>query len=141
MKKYLIVFVAVMLLVVTGCGNTKTLSCSLEEDGQKAVVDMEFGDNDVLTKMTMTMSVALEEELTDDEKAMMESYMELMCDAYDYEGIDCKVDTGSKSVDVVITMNLDKMSAEDKTEMGYSDAEATYDAMKKAAEEDGYTCK
>ena len=139
MKKYLILLVA-MLLVVTGCGG-KELSCTLEEDGQKAVVDMKFGKDDIVTELKMTMSVPLEEELTDDEKATMESYMGLFCAAYDYEGIECKTNTKSDAIEIVITMDMDGMSAETKTEMGYTDEEGTYDAMKKDLEESGYTCK
>ena len=132
MKKYLVVLVA-MLLVVTGCGGKK-LTCTLDQADQKSTVAMEFNKDNVVTDIKMTISVPLEKEL-------MESYMGLMCAAFDYEGVTCKAETGSKSVDVVINMDMEKMDDATKDEMGYSKEEATYDAMKKSLEESGYTCK
>ena len=139
MKKYLVVLVA-MLLVVTGCGGKK-LTCTLEETDQKSTVAMEFDKENVVTKIKMTVSVPLENELTAEEKEYMESYMGIMCAAFDYDGVSCETKTGSKSVDVVITMDMDKMDQDTKDDMGYSKEEATYDAMKKSLEESGYTCK
>lgn len=139
MKKYLVVLVA-MLLVVTGCGGKK-LTCTLDETDQKSTVAMEFDKDNVVTNIKMTVSVPLEKELTAEEKEYMESYMGLMCAAFDYEGVTCKAETGSKSVDVVINMDMKKMDDATKDEMGYSKEEATYDAMKKSLEESGYTCK
>ena len=139
MKKYLVVLVA-MLLVVTGCGGKK-LTCTLEQADQKSTVAMEFNKDNVVTDIKMTISVPLEKELTDEEKQYMESYMGLMCAAFDYEGVTCKTDMSSKKVDVVIDMDFGKMSKETLAELDF-DAEATsYDAMKKSLEESGYTCK
>ena len=139
MKKYLLVLI-IMLLVVTGCGEKK-LTCTLEEDGQKATVTAKFGKDDIVTDVTMNMSMPFEKELTAEEKEQMESYMGIVCAAFDYEGITCDTKMKDKSVDVVVEMNMAKMDAETKEEMGYTDAEGTYDAMKKGMEESGYTCK
>ena len=40
-----------------------------------------------------------------------------------------------------VTMNIEKMTAEELEELGYKAEETSYEDMKKAAEEDGYTCK
>ena len=139
MKKYLVVLVA-MLLVVTGCGGKK-LTCTMEEDGQTAKTVVEFDKNDKAKKVNMTMTMPFEEELSKEEMEYMESYMGLMCAAFDYEGVTCKTDMSSKKVDVVIDMDFGKMSKETLAELDF-DAEATsYDAMKKSLEESGYTCK
>ena len=137
MKKYLVVLVA-MLLVVTGCGGKK-LNCTMEEDGQTAKVVVEFDKNDKAKKVDMTMTMPFEEELSKEEMEYMESYMGLLCSAFDYEGVTCKTDMSSKKVDVIIDMDFGKMSKETLEELEF---EATsYDEMKKSLEESGYTCK
>lgn len=139
MKKYLLVLV-VMLLVVTGCGGKK-LTCTMEEDGQTAKIVAEFDKNDKAKNVKMNMTMQSEEEMTDEEQEYMKTYMELMCSAFDYEGVTCEVKTDKKAVDLVIEMNFAKMSAETKEELDFSEEESTYDAMKKNFEESGYTCK
>ena len=54
MKKYLIAFVA-LLLVATGCGNTKKLECSTEISGLHQDVIVEYDGEDIKS-MEMIMS-------------------------------------------------------------------------------------
>ena len=139
MKKYLVVLVA-MLLVVTGCGGKK-LTCTMEESGETAKVVIDFDKNNKASNINMKMSMPLEEELSKEEKEMMQSYMGLMCAGFDYEGVKCTTDLGSKSVDVVIDMDFKKMSNEAKEALEFEPNETSYDDMKKSLEEAGYTCK
>ena len=139
MKKYLVVLVA-MLLVVTGCGGKK-LTCTLSKADQKLTAVMEYSKDNVLKSIKMTVSVPLEKELSKEQKEAMESYMGLMCASFNYEGVDCKAETGSKSVDVVIKMYMSKMDDTAKQQLGYTEESSTYDAIKKSLENSGYTCK
>lgn len=139
MKKYLLVLVA-MLLVVTGCGS-KTLTCTLEEDGQKATSVVKFDKNDVATSATQSMTLEFEEGTSEEDKENSKAYMDLLCSVMDYEGVECSTEIKSNALEVKITMDFEKMSAEDKESAGYTEEESTYDAVKKELEEQGYTCK
>lgn len=141
MKKYLI-GLAALLVVVTGCGNKgKELTCTLEEDDQKMVVEMNFGKDDVIDKMTMTMTMKFEQELTKEELASIQPYIDSMCDSYPHEEVDCKINTDTKGAEIIVVYDIENMSEEAKKDLGYSDEEGKFDVMKKAIEEDGYTCK
>lgn len=139
MKKSLIVFMAIMLLAMTGCGNTKTLTCTAEEDGQKTVVTMKFKD-DKLTTMVQDMTLEFDNELEESEQTMVKSYLDLACSAYDYDGVECKVSASAKSASIYLSIDITKLNDEAKEELEYSGDE-TYDSLKNEAEEDGYTCK
>lgn len=138
MKKYLVVLVA-LLLVVTGCG-AKKLTCTMTEDGQTMEAVMEFDKNDEVTSIEMNMTMPFEEELSKEEQETYSSYMQVLCSMYDYEGVDCNVNTSSKAVDVVIKMDLEKMSDEDRNNVTGTEG-TTYDEIKADLEESGYTCK
>ena len=112
MKKYLIALIA-LLVVVTGCGNTKKLNCTIEEDGTNGVMNMEFDKNDDLTKLTMTMSEEFEEELTKEELEMYKSFSSLACAEFPTENVECEVNVTTKKMELTVTYNIAKMSAED----------------------------
>ena len=140
MKKYLIVL-TLLLLVVTGCGNTKKLTCSMSKNGTMAKADMEFDKKDNLTKMTTTMSQEFEKELSKEE---LETYQQLLgnsCSEYDSEYVDCKIDINSKKFEIVISYDVTKMTNEQLEDMGYTRKTAIYSTMKEDAEADGFTCK
>lgn len=140
MKKYLIVL-TLLLLVVTGCGNTKKLTCSMSKNETMAKADMEFDKKDNLTKMTTTMSQEFEKELSKEE---LETYQQLLgnsCSEYDSEYVDCKIDINSKKFEIVISYDVTKMTNEQLEDMGYTRKTAIYSTMKEDAEADGFTCK
>lgn len=145
MKKGLLVLFAAVLLA--GCGgksNTVTKSCKLEEDGMKAVLDME-ADGDTLTKASLSFSVsyeALEIEKNDLEKneeaskLFRETMKELLLEELDMkedDGYDVETKLGDDGFEM-------KVSAE------ASIFEQTFDAtslndMVKSLEDDGFDCK
>lgn len=141
MKKFLFLFAALMLVVVTGCGKTNSLKCTYEDDEQKAVYEMEFDKNDEISTLKMTTSMKLEEELTDEETEQMKSYMSLMCMGFDYEGSKCDVEVEKNAVNLVISIDMTKLTDEEKAELSYNAEDGSLEAMKKAAEDEGFTCK
>lgn len=138
MKKYLIALVA-LLVVATGCGNSKKLTCTMTEDGAKEEIVMTYKKDD-LAKIEMTSTTVSEEEISKDEIAMYEGFVCGMLNAMS-EQVDCKVSAKGKELTMKVTMNIEKMTAEELEELGYKAEETSYEDMKKAAEEDGYTCK
>ena len=101
---------------------------------------LEFDKNDEVTSIKMNMTMPFEEELSKEEQETYSSYMQVLCSMYDYEGVDCNVNTSSKAVDVVIKMDLEKMSDEDRNNVTGTEG-TTYDEIKADLEESGYTCK
>ena len=43
--------------------------------------------------------------------------------------------------EIIVVYDIENMSEKAKEDLGYTDEEGKFDAMKKAIEEDGYTCK
>ena len=141
MRKYLFSLVAVLLLI-TGCGNErKKLTCTMEEDGTINEVKMEFGKNDNLTLITMKMVKSFEKELTDDEVKLYENASSVACEQYPKESVECEANVTKKELELVVTYKIAKMTNEELSEAGYKKESATYDEMKKSAENSGFTCK
>ena len=140
MKKYLIALVA-LLVVVTGCGNTKKLNCTMEEDGTKGVMNMEFDKEDNLTKLTLKMTEEFETELTKEEVETYKGVSSIACAAYNADYTDCKVDVTSKALELEVVYNVTKMTDEQREEEGFTKEATTFEAMKKDAEDTGFTCK
>lgn len=140
MKKYLIALVA-LLIVATGCGNGKKLTCTKEDDEANSVVNIQFDKNDVVTTMEIVATTKFEKELNETEKAALEEYAATMCEDYPDDFADCKINVSSKSLELKITYDIANMTEEEKEEFGFSEESGTYDEMKKDAEKDGFTCK
>lgn len=137
MKKYLIA-VVVLLLVVTGCGNSKKLTCTLEKDGSKDELVMTY-KKDELVKVVATSIIYSDEEVNKDDLAL---YEEFTCSLLgDKEYIDCSIEAKGKNVEITITMDLENLTEEELEEMGYTKENSSYEEMKKSAEEDKYICK
>ena len=134
MKKYfLVVFCALLLFIVTGCGSSNQVKCtgSMEEDGQKfeAEVIGEFDKDDKLTTVTMIEDVG-DKEKADQVCAMYNAFASQMP-----EGVKVSC-SGSK---VTIT-GYEKMDEEDEDQI----VGKTKDEFKKLMEEESegkLTCK
>ena len=72
MKKYLIALVA-LLVVATGCGNSKKLTCTMEEDGSKEEMIMTY-KKDELVKIEGVSTIVSDVEVSKDEVAMYEGF-------------------------------------------------------------------
>lgn len=124
----------VCLLVLTGCGSTKKLTCTKADDDAKVDVVAKFDENGVISSFvetdTFTFDSASEAEeaktLTD---AFSSTYNAL--DGYTYSS---KV-SGTKLI-VSITIDVSKLSEDEK-----EDYSLTYDQAKENLVQSGYTCK
>ena len=140
MKKYLIALVA-LLVVVTGCGNTKKLTCTETDEGTETVAVMEFDKENAMTKMTVTATEKFEKELTKEELEMYQGISSLACASFTAESVECEVNVTSKELKLVVSYDITKMTDEELAEAGLTKENTTYDAAKKDLEDDGYTCK
>ena len=137
MKKYLIALVA-LLIITTGCGNTKKLTCTLEKEDSTNEMVMTY-EKDELVKVVGTSTIYAKEEVSEDDLKLYETFTcELLGSG---EHVECSVEANGKNVEVKIVMDLAKMTDAELEEMGYSKENSSYDEMKKDAEADGYTCK
>ena len=117
MKKILGVFaVAVFALVLTGCGKSNTLKCSIEESGMKVESTITF-DGDKVTKVAVSMDLG--------SKEYAQQYAEFLDGQ---EGVKVKAD-GTK---VVMTYTGDAATTEVP--------EGSKAEIKKALEEEGFKC-
>ncbi len=129
MKKYfLVVFCALLLFVVTGCGGKKvTCSQTTTEAGveMKAEVIADLDDNDKITGATVVYDMG--------DKTTADQYCSLMKMAEDKEKgvtVEC---SGSK-ITIKGMASLDE--GEDESMIG-----KTKDEFVKEAEKEGFTCK
>ena len=135
MKRKLIALTALLVTAVTltGCGNTKTLTCTMTEDGVTETHVYKFS-KDKLTKMTYKEEMEAEsEEQAQEYKKLAEESSELLSG----EGITTKVDVKGKKVTSVMEADLSKMDDDAKKNV----EDTTYDEVKKEEEEDGFSCK
>ncbi len=132
MKKYfLVVLCAVVLFVVTGCGNKNQVVCeeTATEGGvsMKAEIIVDFDDNDKLTDATAVYNLDSEETAN-----QYCAFMKLAEDAD--KGV--KVECSGKKITIKGFANVDQDEDEEPM-IGMSKE----DFMKKMAEEENVTCK
>ncbi len=132
MKKILVVGTA--LLVLTGCGNTQTLTCSLvdEDANSSAKVVSEYKD-DKITKFTM-------ETILDFGMEMSESDLESLCaESEGTEGLTCKATQDGTKITLTIGIDMEKADADTLSDLNYEDT--SYEEMKADLEAENFTCK
>lgn len=143
-KGLLILFVALLLAGCGGKGNKVTKTCSLEEDGMSAVLDM-GADGDTITKVSLNLGVtyeALDIEKSNIEKSdqtkelFLETMKELLLEEMDMsedEGYEVDAKLGEKGFEMEVSAEASLF-------------EQTFDAtslneMVKSLEDEGFTCK
>ncbi len=142
--------VAVLLccaLLFTGCG-TKKLKCSKDYSSAyggnlKMVQDVEAEfKNDKVKKLVMNMNFELPESYSSYASTYFESLKSQYETSYGkYNGVTVKVNkTSDMKFTISIEMDYTKVSAADKTAMGFVGSES-YSANKTSFEKEGYTCK
>lgn len=143
MKKYLLALVA-LLVVATGCGNTKKLECSTEIQGLHQDVVAEYDGEDIKSiKMIMTYDAATLKSfgVTDSNRELFVSEMESeVCDAYNaHTGVKCVVTTPDGGMNITIDIDYPKIDqrAKDSLSLNYQ----SYDSLKSDLTKQGYTCK
>ena len=137
MRKNLI-FLTVILIIVTGCGNTKKIECVANEDGYKTTVKLVYND-DLLDDMTVVYEYDnSNQDLTNDQINELENFI---CGMFSSENVNCIVNRNTNTVDVTIKLDFDKMSEEEMEIYGYTKENIQYDIFKADIEKEGYTCK
>lgn len=151
MKKvmsFLLVLVAVVLL--TGCGSGKTLTCTNTEEqngaSMKQTVEMKF-KKDKVTNVKMTLETKAVDSSVKEQWSTVSSMLESMYgNTKDVDGIKVTTKNDDKNFNYTVTVAIDvkKAKEEDLAEYdmtGSLDSEVTYEDMKKDAEASGFTCK
>lgn len=145
MKKYLGLLVVMVFgfAFLTGCGSTKTLTCTRSEDEEgmemNTTMNVTF-DNDVISGANAIMEFKVPEEylkVLPIEKFAEEIEKEFIGSIP--EGV--TTDTKSKGDTITITMDIDvdKLDNKSKEEMDLDGS--SYEEVKKSLEEEGYSCK
>jgi Uncharacterized protein conserved in bacteria len=140
MKKLFVVFMVVAMVAVTGCGNSKTLTCKMEEDGTVETNKLTF-KKDKLTKLTTISETDISKEgLKESDLEEARGYYALVCGFFTGDGLECKSDVTTKKATITMTVDLEKAKAETLESLEIGDYE-TMEKAKKAFTDEGYTCK
>lgn len=142
MKRILMsVTLLVAVVIMTGCDEKKTLTCTKDNSDGGFVNNIETVyefTNDKIEKATQTNLVELKddyvqyfEDYEKNAKAKEEEYK-------DKKGFETKVESGDNKISLTITMDPSKMGDEDLEEYNLGE---NYDSLKYVLETNGYTCK
>ena len=134
-----------LVLFLTGCGNTKTLTCTKQEEnyyGNGAIGYRVTYKSDTITTVEQKVSL----EVTDED---YEYYLDNIEDEYEKEakekesiGVNYNLNRQGNNLVFGITYNLNKMTDDELNDFGYSDDDNnSYEKIKSEMEEDGFTCK
>ena len=134
-----------LVLFLTGCGNTKTLTCTKQEEnyyGNGAIGYRVTYKSDIITTVEQKVSL----EVTDED---YEYYLDNIEDEYEKEakekesiGVNYNLNRQGNNLVFGITYNLNKMTDDELNDFGYSDDDNnSYEKIKSEMEEDGFTCK
>lgn len=142
MSKRIIMFSALVVALTTlsGCGKSKTLTCTQEnsESGapSKHEIVYKFEDNKI-TSATQTTTITLEGDNVQ-YKDVYKSSAQQAVDDYKKDGMTAKVVEDGNKISVEVEMKPDKLSESDYViyKMGES-----YESMEALLAEEGYTCK
>lgn len=133
----LLVLSLVAVLVLSGCGQAKTLKCEGQEDGMKTTFTSEFDKKGKFATAEMVMYFDVTDDmlkvmsLNDLKDSFVKTFEQQM------KGIDVKVEDNGKD-QIIITMNMDEKSVKEFS--GESRTES-YSELKKSLEEQNFTCK
>ncbi len=140
-KLYAILGLCFGTLFLTACGggdSKQTLTCSLEEDGQKTKYEVSYDeDGKEPQDYSLVISTEIPEGTSEEEIESAKSLMESMLCSN--EEMKCTVKQNGDSLDVTLSGNF-----KDLLESGSLDIEEenpTIDELKKELEDSGATCK
>lgn len=144
MKKIIMPIALVGLaLVLSGCGKTETLTCTMSQDesgmAMNSKIEAVFEGNEV-TKLNLNIDAKVDESLSS-YVPTMKSVIESQYEKYKKEGATVKVTSKDNTIKADLSFDLKKMSDEDKEELDLIDTKGTKEASKKDLEKEGYTCK
>lgn len=134
---------AAVALVLSGCGKTETLTCTMSQDESGMVMNSKieavFEGNEV-TKIDLNIDATIDESLSA-YITTMEDVIESQYEKYKKEGATVNVSSKDNVIKADLSFDLKKMSDEDKEELDLIDTKGTKEATKKELEKEGYTCK
>ena len=140
---------AISVLFITGCGNQKTLTCSMSEEDDGLSMNQELNvvyEEDKIANVRMSMDAKITDDQYQEYWDMFVSTMESQYEEKNADGI--KVSTKSNddnyTFNITLDVDLEKASADDLATYDLedlADETATYEELKEQLEESGYTCK
>ena len=142
-SRVLIGSLAISLLLLTGCGNTKTLVCTQtqDENGMSMTTEMNVTfKNDEASEFTMTADMEVEDTYKD-YMDQFKSIMEESFSSFKENGIDVTIDSKDTTVTATISANFDEMTEDEKEEIGFTSSDNSYDSVKQSLEDSGFTCE
>lgn len=130
-------------LVLSGCGKTETLTCTMSQDESGMVMNSKmeaiFEGNEV-TKIDLNIDAKIDESLSA-YVTTMEDVIEAQYEKYKKEGTTVNVSSKDNVIKADLSFDLKNMSDKDKEELDLIDTKGTKEATKKELEKEGYTCK
>lgn len=138
-----------VVLLVTGCGGEKTLTCtnSEEDSGIKMnqEVTMTFKD-DKVTYVKMSIDNEATEDTIIDNWDMFASMLDSQFEETDKDGVSLKTNNNKDKHIYNVSLEIDLTKATDDALEEYglngiTEENASYEDTKKEAEADGFTCK
>ncbi len=133
MKKQWFVFI-ILVVMLTGCGNTKTLTCTTgAEDGVEEIYTFQFTKEKLKTIIAKEIVELESKDEAEEYKKQVEEDLKLFSE----QAFTTKVTVKDKKVTSVIEIKIEDLKDEDKNDY----ENATYEEMKKNSEKTGLSCK
>lgn len=131
-KKWLLFIISVVIL--TGCGNTKTLTCTTGDGDVGEIYTFKFTKEKLKTIVVKEIVEAESKEEAEAYKKQVEEELKIFAKMYN---LTTKVTVKDKKVTSIIEVDIDKLADENKNDF----ENATYEEMKKNSEKAGMSCK
>ena len=137
------------LLLMTGCGGEKTLTCTNSEENSGMKMDQEvtmtFKD-DKVTYVKMSIATDATDDTIIDNWDMFVSMLDSQFEETEKDGVSLKTNNNKDKHTYNVSLEIDLTKASDDALAEYglddiADEKATYEDTKKEAEADGFTCK
>lgn len=132
------------LILLVGCGNKKTLKCSIKEEPSSITtsenVEVNFKKNEI-ANMIINIDVSFDEEYS--------SFMDSTKIAFDNEyyilgqekGMSYTTTSNKNAIKMTLSADFDKMDDEARSSFNMNGGYQTYEEVKKHLEAQGYTCR
>ena len=137
------------LLLMTGCGGEKTLTCTNSEENSGMKMDQEvtmtFKD-DKVTYVKMSIDNEATDDTIIDNWDMFVSMLDSQFEETEKDGVSLKTNNNKDKHTYNVSLEIDLTKASDDALAEYglddiADEKATYEDTKKEAEAYGFTCK
>lgn len=146
MKNYIGICLLVTTIVfLTGCGgNTKTLTCTKRETATGMSIDqtvnVKFKGNDV-TQMNILEIIAVEEAYTTYMEELKTAFESQYTDYQNKKGITMNTELKEHNIEISIVADFKEMDDDAKASLDIVHTKSNYDDIKKALENQSYSCK